>query len=290
MKTLNPEQAVYEMSKENKPALEVEQGESFILQTKDCYSNNLKTEEDTFTKDLWDTVNPATGPVFIKGAEKGDILKVTIEKIDIRDFAATCVEKDSGALGDFIEGVETKILPIKNGEVKLTDKVSIPVNPMIGVIGTAPAKGKIPNGTPGEHGGNMDCKIICAGTNIYFPVNTAGALLSAGDIHAVMGDGEVCICGAEVSGEIQLKAEAVKSEMVTPCVETSANFNLIASAETLDECEKLVLAKAFEFLTKVYQFKANDAARFMSLACDLQVCQVVDPLKTMRFSIPKKYL
>jgi amidase len=105
-----------------------------------------------------------------------------------------------------------------------------------------------------------------------------------------MGDGEACICGAEVSGSITMRASTVPWRIPTPCVETDGAFYFIGSAKTLDECEKIVLRKAHNFLENVFMMKANEAARLMSLVGDLQVCQVVDPLKTMRFAIPKHVL
>jgi amidase len=84
-----------------------------------------------------------------------------------------------------------------------------------------------------------------------------------------------------------LKAAQVDSRIPTPCVETDSHFHFIASAGTLDECERLVLEKAHTFLTQVESMSSNEAARAMSLLCDLGVCQVVNPLKTVRFSVPK---
>ena len=109
MKIVSEEHACYSMSAKNKPVLTVNQGEIFRLETKDCYSNNLKTEEDFFTREMWNTVNPATGPVFINGTKKSDILKIEILEIKIRDFAIMSLEHGSGALGEFIEGQETTV-------------------------------------------------------------------------------------------------------------------------------------------------------------------------------------
>jgi len=290
MKRVGKEHVCYSMSAENAPALRVGQGALFRLETKDCYSDNLRTTADTFTKDMWDTVNPATGPVYVEGARPGDVLCVEIAEIATRDFAVMCVEKGAGALGDRLEGVETSIYPIEDGKLALSDDVSVPIRPMIGVIGVAPEGDAILTGAPGEHGGNMDCKEITAGATVYLPVNVEGALLAAGDIHAVMGDGEVCICGAEASGEITMRARAIQSNLPTPCVETDDAVHFIGSALTLDGCERIVLNKAHAYLTGLPGLSANAAARIMSLIGDLRVCQVVDPLKTMRFSIPKWFL
>lgn len=284
------DKACYSMSSANKPVLEVNQNELFCVETEDCYSGNLKSPKDQFTKEMWDTVNPATGPIYISGAEPASILRVEITDIKTRNYAVLCVEHGAGALGEFIEKVETTIHPIENNRLILNEELAIPIRPMIGVIGTAPAGKPVLNGTPGEHGGNMDCKLITAGSAVYLPVNAKGALLALGDLHAVMGDGEVCICGAEVSGEVFLKATRADFNIPTPCVETESHFHFIGSAPTLDECERIVLKKAHAFLTKAGKMSSNDAARVMSLLGDLCVCQVVDPLKTMRFSVPKLLL
>ena len=93
--------------------------------------------------------------------------------------------------------------------------------------------------------------------------------------------------GAEVAGEVVVKARALNVKMPTPCVETKDTLAIIASAKSLDQCEKMVLDKTHAFLVKEVGYTANKAAMLMSLACDLEVCQVVDPLKTMRLQIPK---
>ena len=290
MRRLTKDKACYSMSASNKPVMEVHAGEFFCVETEDCYSGNLRSPEDRFTKDMWSTVNPATGPIRIAGAKAGQILRVDIVGIKTASTAVMCVEHGSGALGELIEGVETSILPIRKRRLVFSRSISIPLQPMVGVIGTAPKGKPIPTGSPGEHGGNMDCKLITAGAAVYLPVNVDGAMLALGDLHAVMGDGEVCICAAEVSGEVTIKVSLSKIKVPTPCVETKDHFHFIASAATLDECERLVLRKAHLFLTAGHRMKPNDAVRAMSLAGDLGVCQVVDPLKTMRFSVPKALL
>jgi len=291
MKTLSRDSVCYKMSAANEPAMHVAAGEVFRLETQDCYSGNLRSPQDKFTKQMWATVNPATGPVYIDGATQGDILRVEIRRIELADQAVMNLAEGMGALADRIECNETVILPIRDGKVIVNESLQLDVRPMIGVIGVAPAgAAEILNGTPGEHGGNMDCKQIAAGASVYLPVNADGALLAAGDMHAVMGDGEVCICGAEVSGTITLSASIAGKALPTPAVEDAEWLMFIGSAESLDDCERIVLDKAHSFLTDCVGLGANDAARLMSLAGELRVCQVVDPLKTMKFMLPKNVL
>ena len=108
---------------------------------------------------------------------------------------------------------------------------------MIGVIGTAPEGEKgIPTITPGKHGGNMDCKKITAGSTLYLSVNVDGGLLSMGDIHALMGDGEVFICGLETAGEITVKISVLKNtKLPVPFLYSEGKVMTIQSAETLDK-------------------------------------------------------
>ena len=290
MERVTRDKVCYRMSASNPPALRVEPGETFCVEMEDCYSGALQSPTDVFTKEMWDTVNPATGPVYVAGAAPGDVLCVEVLALRTRPWAVMCVEHGAGALADFIDGVETVILPIRDDRLYLREDFSLPLRPMIGVIGVAPEGEPILNGTPGEHGGNMDCKEIAGGAKVYLPVSVEGALLAAGDVHAVMGDGEVCICGAEVSGEADLRVEAVKTALPTPCVETDDWLYFLGSGLTLDECERIVLGKAHDYLTRCLGLAANDAARVMSLVGELQVCQVVDPLKTMRFAFRKDFL
>jgi len=290
MKRIGKDKVCYAMSSDNEPVARVAPGESFCVELEDCYSGNLSSPEDKFTKEMWETVNPATGPIYVDGAAVGEVLRVDIQRIETRNYAVMCVERDSGALGKHIEGVETSIIPIEDGELAVSEDVRLPVDPMIGVIGAAPAGAAILNGTPGEHGGNMDCREVTAGASVYLPVNVEGALLSVGDLHALMGDGEVCICGAEVSGEVVLRAWLTAAPLPTPAVETAEDLLFIGSAKELDECERIVLDKAHRFLTECPGLSANGAARIMSLVGQLRVCQVVDPLKTMKFVLPKSVL
>lgn len=275
------------MSVRNKPVIRVRPGERCCLEVEDCYSGHLKTSRDVFTKAMWSSVNPATGPVYVQDTRPGDVLAVHVERILMRHYAVMCVEKNSGALGRFVRGVETTIHPIRGKSLRYNRKLAFPVRPMIGVIGTAPKGRPVLNRTPGEHGGNMDCREITAGTVVYLPVNVKGALLMAGDLHALMGDGEVCTCGAETSGKIIMRLRRARRRLPTPCVETRTHFHFIGSAVSLDDCETMVLKKAHDYLTQCRRLKPNDAARLMSLIGQLGVCQVVDPLKTMRFSLPK---
>ncbi|MDP2299371.1 MAG: acetamidase/formamidase family protein, partial [Actinomycetota bacterium] len=232
-----------------------------------------------------------TGPVYIEGTKPGDILRIDLREVKATGPSVMVAVPQVGALGDFITEEETVILEHRGDTVVFKDKVVVKQNPMLGVIGVAPAEGTIPNSTPGSHGGNMDCTLVTSGSKLYLTVGVEGALFGCGDMHAVMGDGEVVICGAETPGEVRMTPQVVDiPELPTPFIENDDLVAVIASAQTVDEAYKMALGMMHGFLTNVAGFPVNDAALLMSLVGDLKFCQVVDPLMTVRFEFPKSVL
>ena len=179
-------------------------------------------------------------------------------------------------------------LIIKNGQAIFNDKIQIPIKPMIGVLGVAPAEGEILTGTPGEHGGNMDCKRLVKGSTIYLPVNVSGALLSIGDLHAVQADGEIVICAVEIPGEVTVKITVVKNKSLPlPILMEGDHIMTIASAELLDDAATDATKNMHSFLMRELYMDLHESAMLLSLVGELKICQVVDPLKTARMEIPK---
>jgi amidase len=261
-----------------------------IFQTKDCFSNQLNEPQDKLEQLDWDRINPATGPVFVKGAEKGDTLKVFIKRIEVAGKAVVATGKDMGLFGGRLPDTYTRILSVEGGLVHFSDAVALPVKPMIGVIGVAPENEAISCGTPGHHGGNMDNTMIGEGSTLYFPVFQQGALFALGDIHAVMGDGEVCVCGAEARAKVTVVIEVLKKTISNPIVENSDYFATIAAEETLDKAVETSVIDMAELIGKTTAMKAEEVIMLLSLSGDAQICQVVDPKKTARFVMPKKVL
>ena len=200
---------------------------------------------------------------------------------------------EMGILEEFITDSETKIIPIENNRAVFNDQIKINLNPMIGVIGTSPGKDEkaVPCGTPASHGGNMDTKVIKEGSTLYLPVRVPGAMLAMGDLHAAMGDGEVVVTGIEIAGEVTVKVDLIKDkELSDPIVETEAAFYTIASGTDLDAAAKKASNNMFRFLKARLPLSNNEIAMLMSIICDLQVSQVVDPKKTARMRVDKEAL
>lgn len=290
---ISAEKHVYSMSAHNKPTASCQPGETVIFETQDCFSNQINSEDILFESTDWETINPATGPLEIKGAKIGDTLKVEVEKIELNNQGVMISSPDMGYMEEFITESETKIIPIENGKAIFNDKIKIDLNPMIGVIGTSPGKDEeaVPCGTPASHGGNMDTKVIQEGATLYFPVKVPGAMLAMGDLHAAMGDGEVGVTGIEIAGEVTVKVDLIKDkELSDPMVETEAAFYTIASGANVDAAVKKASNNMFRFLKERLDLSNNELNMLMSVICDLQISQVVDPQKTARMRVDKKIL
>ncbi len=287
MLVIKRDNSVFKMSPENTPAAHASPGELVCFETYDCYSNEIQREDQFHSAVPWSRINPATGPLYIDGAAPGDILRVEIKDIKLNTQGVMSIAPKSGVLGDVIEAEKTKVIPIVDGKAKFNNLIEIDINPMIGVIGTAPETEQIPTGTPGEHGGNMDCKRIGKGSVVYLPVNVPGALLAMGDLHAVMGDGEVVICGVEISGEVTVKVDVLSGlSLPLPMVIEGGDVMTIASAPTLDEAARAATRHMFDFLHTVVGLTFDEAGMLLSATGDLCICQIVDPLMTARMEFP----
>jgi amidase len=278
---------IYEFNKENPPTKVISSGATVTIETYDCFQNQIQSEETVVSGIDWEKINPATGPIYIKDALPGDILKVKIEKIEIGNQGVMVVGPDLGIMGHRIEQMESKIIPIKDDKI-LFDAIEIPVNKMIGVIGVAPEGDGVNCGTPGAHGGNMDNKMVAEGATLYFPVFVEGALFGLGDLHAAMGDGEVSVSGVEVPGTVTVKLDIIKGEnLVHPMLENEEVFTQIVSAVTLDEAAKLSASLMIERISKKSGLPISEVSMLMSAVGQSEICQIVDPLMTARFVVPK---
>ena len=266
-------------------------GDVLTFVTYDCFSN-LITEngQKSSLLDL-NLVNPATGPVCIDGAEPGDILKVGVLEIKLADTGLMAVDPSLGALKKVLKEERSDIFPIINGKIRFNNKIELDVKPMIGVIGTAPKSEAIDTDTPESHGGNLDCTRIAPGSVVYLPVNVPGANLSIGDVHALMGDGEVVLCGMECASTVKVRVEVLKGKQVPmPAVLDDEVFCTMVSAETLDSATEQVVYALHNFLMNQIGMADYEAAYLLSLVGNLRINQIVDPLVTVRMELPRKYV
>jgi len=282
---------IFAFSADAPPAATVPDGAVVELETADCFAGQAKGAGGALTEVDWERINPATGPVYVEGARPGDVLAVTVERIEVTGDGVMAVSPAFGVLADRIAATAFTAVPIVDGRALLPGGVAWPVRPMVGVLGVTPAGEPVPTGTPGPHGGNLDTRLVGEGATLLLPVFVPGALLAAGDLHALMGDGEVCGTGLEVAGRVRLRL-AVRRDLRLegPVVATADAVAAVASAATLDEAATLATRQMADLLAALAGLDHAAATMLMSAVGELAVCQVVDPLKTARFGMPREAL
>jgi acetamidase/formamidase len=250
----------------NKPRLEVEVGETIAVDTEDAMCGQIRKEGDKRDYKKAPFTNPLSGPIYIKGAEKGDTLVVEVKSIDQKiSQGATVIsnwwwyvghKQTAIRMSDFAESQipsDRMILPVKNGKVFYKGH-EIPYMPMIGTIGTAPEIEAISSYLPGLHGGNMDLPCITTGCKIYLPVKVNGALLHIGDVHAVQGEGEISGTALEMPATVTIKVNLIKQkELIWPRLENDDYIMGTActgTGRTLEETIRLSYVNVVEWMVE----------------------------------------
>jgi amidase len=286
---LGKEKATYDFSPQNEPAIYVDPGVTIIFETLDALDDQIHSDDDSANKVDLGHVNAATGPVYINGASPGDTLVAEIQEIKPWDWGAALIIPGFGFLQDSIPGPYTKIFKIEDGKwMRYGDKLRIPLQPMIGTIGVAPEE-PISTLSSGTHGGNLDTTDIKAGTKVYLPVLINGALFGVGDVHAAMGDGEVCGTGIECGAEVTIRLDLIKGASIPhPRLETAQEIMSVASAEGLDSAIMTALGDMVNWLQSEKGLSAEEAYVLVSLAGNVRIGQIVDPVVTVRIALPKE--
>jgi acetamidase/formamidase len=253
-----------------------------------------------------DLIHALTGPIFVEGAEPGDVLQVDVLEVEHKGWAWTSVV---GGLGFLKQRFTDPFLFLWKLEGAVSSSLSpavVPLHPFCGVMGVAPGEdGEFRTRPPGVFGGNMDVRELCAGATLYLPALNRGALFSAGDAHAAQGDGEVCINGMECPVDATLRFHLHKGRPLSaPMIETGARQKRDAGAEA-DAGEWIVVESAtdstvaaraatsrmIDFLAAHWGFSEVHAYILCSVAMNLRISQVVnEPMFTVSAAISKKIL
>jgi len=291
MKKLSREHIIFDMSKAHHPAVSVSPGEKLIVETEDCFGNQIRTPKDSLEEGFdYSRVNPATGPIEIVGASPGDVIEIEILRISLESSGVTATYPGWGPWGERIHKSSIKFIAVKDNLANFGG-LSVPVHPMIGVIGVAPMNNAVPNNTPGPHGGNLDTKEITVGAKVYLPVFVPGALLALGDLHAAMGDGEVCGTGVEIRGSVEVRIDVKKGlGLDGPVVEYNDHLYFVGSGSTIEDAVKTAVGFATKIMTIRLGLDWTDAYMALSVGADLRFSQVVNPLKTVKVKVPKSIL
>jgi acetamidase/formamidase len=235
-----------------------------------------------------------TGPIYVEGADSGDVLEVRFKSIKPAiDYACNSFGPRNGFLPEDFPGTSrTRIIELDTVAMigHFGPDISIPLHPFFGSVGDAPpaSMGRVNSAPPGIHAGNLDNKELVAGSTLYIPVWTKGALLEVGDGHAGQGNGEVDITAMETSliGRLQL---VVRKDMHLswPRAETPTHYIAMGIDKDLTQATKLAVRQAIELLVQVKGLSREDAYQLVSVAGDVDVTQLVDGPVGVHVMIPK---
>ncbi|MEP1033554.1 acetamidase/formamidase family protein [Ekhidna sp.] len=293
---LSSDQTHNKWSRSIEPIIRINSGEVVEISTEEATDGQLTIDSDT--SDLmnlsFDPIHPLTGPIYINEAVPGDVIAVTLHKIEIGNWGWTAILPGFGFLAEeFTEpALKTFELAGKNN-VRFSDGINIPLKPFPGVLGVAPNTDSLLSTIPPRaNGGNMDDPNIVEGTTVYLPVFVEGALFSIGDAHAAQGLGEVCGTAIEAPMKFLVEIELLKDGSIKePQYENEDVYAVTAFATTLDEAAKKATRYMIDYLMKEYSLSRNDAYMLCSLAGDLKIAETVDvPHMLVTMSINKEVL
>lgn len=276
------------------PVLTVTDGsvvEAFTQEATGGQLNINSTIEDVKNIDF-DKVHTLTGPIYMEGAEVGDVLAVELLDLEPGDWGWTVLEPGFGFLAGEHESelFKTYALDKKNNSVQFSDKVQIPLHPFAGVMGVAPdTTAMLSTIPPRANGGNMDDPHLVKGVTAYFPIFVKGALFSIGDTHAVQGLGEVVGTAVECDMRVRFRLSLIKNKTIKePQYETEEYYATTGFAPTIDEAAKKATRYMVTHISETYQMSWEEAYMLCSLVGDLKIAEVVDvPNMLVTMHIPK---
>jgi amidase len=269
--TLSKEQKALAFNRAIPPVLEIESGDTVTYETGDFAYERLSKGETVEAIGL-SNFNAVTGPVYVRGAQPGDVLRIEIEDVKITRAWSVWLP-GFGGLGGKTGEMRVKQMSIHGDRVFVADGLSVPLRPMIGCIGVAPAEGEGSTFRPGyRFGGNLDLSEMAAGTTLYLPVEVPGALLSMGDLHAAMGTAEPTWIGLEAAGSATLTISVEKGKKLNfPRLRVGSSTYCLGIADTFEEAHQIALDEAFDLLTNDWQLEPFDAYAYASACVDMRL-------------------
>ncbi len=290
--SVGSEHAAFVWDNAAEPVLEIESGETVQLECADASGGQLSadsTADDVAGLDLG-RVNPITGPVYVKGAQPGDVLAVEILELTSKSWGWTAIIPGFGLLADEFPEPWLHISQVDPAarRVQFTDGVELAFEPFPGTIGLAPREpGPHSVVPPSEWGGNMDIKHLRAGTTLYLPVAVPGALFSVGDTHAAMGDAEVCGTAVETAMDIAVRL-TIRQDMSArypqyripvgrlSASEQSAYHVCTGIGPDLMEAAREAVRALIDHVVQRYGRSREEAYAIASVAVDLRIHEIVD--------------
>jgi len=291
------------------PKHHIASGTRIVTWTEDCFDGAVKTAADLPSKVMPPGHdNPQTGPFYIDGAEPGDTIAIHILRLEpARDYAVSSFAPGFGALVGTeqtamigselpettwrydLDAARTRARSATHDRRRSWD---VPIAPFLGCIGVAPALGEVRSTiVPGVFGGNMDCPEVRAGNTVFLGVNTPGALLSFGDGHYAMGDGEIMGAAIEGALNVEVFVELVKRQATPiPRIENADEVMFVGSGRPLEDAARVAFKAMVGWVRQHGGLGELDAYQFVSQLARATIIQLVDPEYTVLVKIDKRRL
>jgi len=291
------------------PKHHIASGTRIVTWTEDCFDGTVKTAADLPSKVMPPGHdNPQTGPFYIDGAEPGDTIAIHILRLEpARDYAVSSFAPGFGALVGTeqtamigselpettwrydLDAARTRARSASHDRRRSWD---VPIAPFLGCIGVAPALGEVRSTiVPGVFGGNMDCPEVRAGNTVFLGVNTPGALLSFGDGHYAMGDGEIMGAAIEGALNVEVFVELVKRQATPiPRIENADEVMFVGSGRPLEDAARVAFKAMVGWVRQHGGLGELDAYQFVSQLARAAIIQLVDPEYTVLVKIDKRRL
>ncbi|MDQ1641605.1 MAG: hypothetical protein QOJ90_956 [Actinomycetota bacterium] len=292
------------------PLVSVRPGTVVSTWTMDCFAGRVRTTSDLVSQ-VCDPrfLNPQTGPFFVEGAQPGDTLAVHFRSIAPREargvsttvplFGSLTATHLTAMLHDplpertWVYEIDRAAGLVRYDALDSAYQVDLPLDPMHGTVGVAPALGEVRSSlAPGDWGGNMDTPEMRAGTTCYLGVNVEGAMFSLGDGHARQGEGETCGVAVECAMDTELVIDLIKGGPPTawPRLESDDYLMTTGSARPLEDAFRIAHTEMVGWVRELTGLSAMDAYQLVSQTALTPVANVVDTTYTVVAKVAKQYL
>ena len=285
MKRLSRDKFTTDLGPSQPPAVTIASGEELAVETWDAFMGDWETPDEDRLR------GPASGPIFVEGARRGDTLRIDVLSIKVADAALHHVRPGAGFLPERFNDPYPIVMGIRDGSLQFRGGIKVPARPSIGLIAVSPGRPQRTASDSGPYGGDLDVKEMVAGSTIWLPVFVDGALLVLGDVHAVVGDGAVGGTGAEVSAETHIRVTVEKGKRLRhPRVLTPGFFITISSAKRTSTAMKQAVREMVDFLVEEKSMDPYDAYSLLSLAGDVRISRTFRPISPCKMLLSRAVL
>jgi amidase len=289
MQRLSRDHHIYFLDPATPPAITIDSGEELLVETWDAFEGG----RDASIFETQDVKGPASGPIFVNGADPGDTLKIEFLSIKPKaaEGAAHMVMSGRGFLNDDFTRPHCLSIGLDGAELILPCGVRLPARPSMGFVATTPEYRQTTASDSGPYGGDIDMQELVDGSTLFLPVLVPGALLALGDCHAVVGDGAVAGTGAECASDTLIRVTVEKGKrLAAPRALTPDHFVVLSYGHDLDRAMREAVRQMVDFLVQERGMAPYDAYTLLSLAGDIRVSRTFREISSVKMLLARTVL